>query len=129
MRQPLSAISNSRYLKIFGNWYETCVQFLAWKSGVSAEEIDKESKRHLADICKEKKHKTARAISLSLRYEVLKRDSFKCTKCGRSPANNTGVELHIDHIVPYSKGGETELSNLQTNCSECNLGKGNRHTG
>jgi 5-methylcytosine-specific restriction endonuclease McrA len=33
--------------------------------------------------------------------------------------------LHIDHIVPWSKGGETALENLETLCSECNLGKSN----
>jgi 5-methylcytosine-specific restriction endonuclease McrA len=31
----------------------------------------------------------------------------------------------VDHIVPWSKGGETILENLRTLCSKCNLGKGN----
>ena len=58
-----------------------------------------------------------RAISDKLRYQVLKRDSFKCCACGASPAKDPAVELHIDHIVPWSKGGETTLENLQTLCS------------
>jgi HNH endonuclease/Homing endonuclease associated repeat len=128
MKHPLSAISNSRYLKKFGNWYETCLKFLAWKSGVPTKEIEQESKEPLLIEDTVNKHKTPRAISLSLRYQVLKRDNFKCVRCGRTPAKDIGVELHIDHKIPYSKGGKTELENLQTMCSDCNLGKGNRHS-
>ena len=65
----------------------------------------------------------SRAISDKLRYAVLKRDNFKCCACGASPAKDSSVELHIDHIVPWSKGGETALENLQTLCSRCNIGK------
>jgi len=68
-------------------------------------------------------HKTKRDISLQLRYQILKRDNFKCCACGTSPAKIPSVELHIDHIIPWSKGGETTLENLQTLCSKCNLGK------
>lgn len=68
--------------------------------------------------------KCSRTISDKLRYQVLKRDNFKCCACGASPAKDPSVELHIDHIIPWSKGGKTELANLQTLCSRCNLGKG-----
>ena len=65
----------------------------------------------------------SRVISDKLRYTVLKRDNFKCCACGASPAKDPSVELHIDHIVPWSKGGETSIENLQTLCSKCNIGK------
>ena len=64
-----------------------------------------------------------RVISDKLRYQVLKRDNFKCCACGASPAKDPSVELHIDHIIPWSKGGKTTIENLQTLCSRCNLGK------
>lgn len=67
--------------------------------------------------------RTSRVISDKLRYQVFKRDNFKCCVCGASPAKDPSVELHIDHIVPWSKGGETTMDNLQTLCSKCNLGK------
>ena len=71
-----------------------------------------------------KKYKSStRIISDKLRYQVLKRDFFRCCYCGASPAKDPTVELHIDHIVPWSKGGSTSLDNLQTLCSRCNLGK------
>ena len=67
--------------------------------------------------------KKSRKIPDKLRYKVLKRDNFKCCACGASPAKDSTVELHIDHIVQFSKGGATTLENLQTLCSKCNLGK------
>ena len=70
-------------------------------------------------------HKTSRDINLRLRFLVMKRDNFKCCICGRSPATTPGLELHIDHIKPWSKGGETVINNLQTLCQDCNLGKSN----
>ena len=69
-------------------------------------------------------HKTSRNIGEGLRYKVLKRDNFKCCVCGSSPAKDSSVELHVDHVIPWSKGGETIMDNLQTLCSKCNIGKG-----
>lgn len=68
-------------------------------------------------------HLTTRTINLRLRFLVLQRDNFKCCNCGASPAKDPSVILHIDHIVPWNKGGETIMDNLQTLCSKCNLGK------
>lgn len=64
-------------------------------------------------------------IKLGLRYKVLLRDHFKCVYCGSSPATNPDCRLHVDHIIPWSKGGKTVYQNLQTLCESCNLGKGN----
>ncbi len=77
--------------------------------------------------CQQKTEKnsrnSSRNISVKLRYQVLKRDNFKCCACGSSPAKDSSLELHIDHIIPWSKGGKTTIDNLQTLCSKCNLGK------
>lgn len=69
-------------------------------------------------------HKTRRDINLRLRFKVMARDNFKCCKCGRSPATDPTVILHVDHKYPWVKGGETTMENLETTCKECNLGKG-----
>jgi hypothetical protein len=69
--------------------------------------------------------RTPRDPSLRLRYKVLMNDKCSCRQCGRSPATVPGAILHIDHIVPWSKGGETVFENLQTLCDKCNLGKSN----
>lgn len=63
-------------------------------------------------------------MSESMRYDVLKRDGFRCQICGAT--SKDGVNLQVDHIIPVSKGGKTEMSNLQTLCSRCNIGKSNK---
>jgi hypothetical protein len=73
----------------------------------------------ISRIAKLKKERAL--LSSSMRYDVLKRDSFTCIICGRSKRD--GVKLHVDHIFPISKGGKTIKSNLRTLCQECNLGK------
>jgi 5-methylcytosine-specific restriction endonuclease McrA len=70
-----------------------------------------------------------RDIPLKLRLKVLDRDNYSCKYCGRSPALCAGIVLHVDHRIPYARGGKTELTNLQTLCGECNLGKGDSAVG
>ena len=60
----------------------------------------------------------------SLRYDILKRDGFRCQICGSTAQD--GVKLHVDHIIPVSKGGKTIPSNLRTLCDRCNLGKSDK---
>ena len=58
-----------------------------------------------------------------VRHEVFKRDNYRCRECNNSPPD---VVLHIDHIVPFSKGGADNLNNYQTLCAECNHAKHTR---
>jgi 5-methylcytosine-specific restriction endonuclease McrA len=69
------------------------------------------------------KEKRSRHIPASVRVAVLHRDGYKCVFCGRSAKQ---VQLEVDHIVPFSKGGSNDPSNLQTLCFDCNRGKGAR---
>lgn len=71
-----------------------------------------------------KRHKRQRThIPRGLRHEVFKRDNYTCVECGATKEN--GATLHVDHIIPVSRGGTDELCNLQTLCSDCNLNKSN----
>lgn len=70
------------------------------------------------------KKTVSNTFSPKLRWQVMERDGHKCVKCGRSAAD--GVKLHVDHIYPKSRGGMATLSNGQTLCNECNIGKGAR---
>lgn len=67
--------------------------------------------------------KTVRVMP-AIRWQVFQRDGWKCVACGRNAHDN--VVLHIDHITPRSKGGKDEMSNYQTLCNLCNIGKSNR---
>lgn len=62
-----------------------------------------------------------KAISQKVRFEVFKRDSFKCQYCGR-PAPD--VILRCDHLNPVKNGGDNNIANLITSCFDCNSGKG-----
>jgi len=62
-------------------------------------------------------------ISKKLRFEVFKRDSFRCQYCGRSAPE---IVLVIDHLTPVAEGGKSEILNLITSCDPCNAGKGKR---
>ena len=65
-----------------------------------------------------------RLMTDSLRYDIMRRDGFRCQLCGSTAQD--GVKLHVDHVIPVSKGGKTELPNLRTLCERCNLGKSNK---
>lgn len=70
-------------------------------------------------------------MSVSLRFDILARDGFRCAACGQRPTRENGVELdvrslHIDHITPIARDGKTERDNLVTLCKDCNLGKSDK---
>ena len=64
-----------------------------------------------------------KSISKKTRFEVFKRDSFRCQYCGRSAPD---VILEVDHIKPVAEGGKNTMMNLVTSCRDCNRGKGKR---
>lgn len=118
LAEPPSDISQGPYNRRFGSWSAALEQFVDYanSSELTAPNPKEESLNQ---------RKTGRDPSLRLRFKVLSRDNFACKQCGASPAKNPEVELHVDHILPWSKGGETTIDNLQTLCSSCNLGKSN----
>lgn len=127
-------ISYDTVYRRFGGWTNACLKFIEYKSAgeLTVDDEAGDDGREKQDGKNEKaEHSTrkfveiekSRTIPLSVRVKVLSRDNFRCTFCGKSPATDIGVKLHIDHIVPFSKGGTNEPSNLQTLCNECNLGK------
>ena len=60
-------------------------------------------------------------IPVNLRRMVIERDGLRCVYCGVDLLKN---EVHLDHVVPESRGGPTSLNNLQVTCGKCNLEKG-----
>ncbi|MGQ9508477.1 MAG: HNH endonuclease [Thermodesulfobacteriota bacterium] len=57
------------------------------------------------------------------RQNLFIRDRRTCQYCGEPFEPN---ELTYDHVIPRSKGGQTEWTNVVTCCTACNLKKGGR---
>lgn len=133
----ISKYSLDTYKRRFGGWRNALEAFVEYINLDSSEEIDEEELKenkindqdnisktiNVEKPLQKKEHRTSRNINARMRFKVFKRDNFKCCACGASPAKDPSVELHVDHIIPWSKGGETVIDNLQTLCSKCNLGK------
>lgn len=66
--------------------------------------------------------KRKRTLTNSIKIEVFKRDGYKCQECGAGRE----AKLHVHHIIPFSRGGSDEMSNLITLCESCNEAIGNR---
>ncbi|MDR3424762.1 MAG: HNH endonuclease [Alphaproteobacteria bacterium] len=115
-----SKFSLGTYEKRFGSWNKALVVFVQYVENPDNQAettIDSEGAVPISG------RRTPRKINWRLRATVLIRDNCICRMCGASPAKDPSVTLHIDHVVPWSKGGETVIENLQTLCSVCNIGK------
>lgn len=60
------------------------------------------------------------------RRMILARDHYTCQYCGAQPVKS---RLTVDHVVPRSRGGETDWKNVVTACVPCNQRKGQRTPG
>jgi len=123
------------YRHRFNGWSNACLEFIEYKMGkpivLDSEQLsNSQGSKRATQIRGSYRHRTplVRDVPPSLKVKVLNRDRFRCVYCGRSPAKDIAVELHIDHIKPFSKGGKTTMENLQTLCQDCNLGKGDRQS-
>jgi hypothetical protein len=129
LKAPGSQFSVGTYENRFGSWSKALGNFVKWvNSNVPDQPQGAQTERGAADtteLVSAVKRRTRREISDRQRFRILVRDGFRCKACGASPLVQTGVELHVDHVLPWSKGGETTDDNLETKCKQCNLGKGN----
>jgi len=133
MERPLSQYSVKAYEHRFGSWRLALEAFVHYANQTEIQPSEDKLSQDPRTIPKEPQpgrqprasHRTRRAPGHRLRFQVMKRDHFKCRACGRSPATDERIILHVDHIVSWDAGGETILDNLQTLCDACNLGKSN----
>jgi hypothetical protein len=61
-----------------------------------------------------------RNIARAVMLRVARRDNNQCQICGELLKD---TEIEFDHIIPVSKGGSSEESNIQVTCFECNRDK------
>ena len=134
IKKGVSKFSLHAYERRFGSWRKALEFFVAYMNGEreveqpTENEVDVQEKSIQPQAENKDKivHKTKRDIPLRTRFLVMKRDDFKCCMCGRSPATTHGLEIQVDHIIPWAKGGESIMENLYTLCRDCNEGKGDQ---
>lgn len=151
MARPPSRISARTYHMRFGSWRRALAAFVAFAAGKRKRYVPRATSLAVVPPHATRSYalrrkspvataagawkgrvpdaKRSRVVPAGLRFEVIERDHFRCVACGRGPATHRGAILHIDHIVPWSKGGLTAAENLRTLCAECNLGRGNGERG
>jgi len=125
--KPKITLGTYRYR--FNGWANACLKFIEYKMGtnivVTDENVVKQAVVLREDVREQIEYRVSktRVVPASVRVRILDRDNFRCVFYGRSPATDPGIKLHIDHKIPFSKGGRTTIDNLQTLCQDCNLGK------
>lgn len=62
------------------------------------------------------------SISAHVRRQVAERAALCCEYC-QSQARFSADSFSVEHIVPHSKGGSDDLSNLALSCQRCNNAK------
>jgi 5-methylcytosine-specific restriction endonuclease McrA len=98
------------------------------------EEVSELEEREYSEL--QRWSNSSRIISKDVRYEVLKRQNWRCNNCGDKLKFNKwskwgGEVAHIDHIHPYADrlsypngiDNISEMSNLQALCRTCNINK------
>lgn len=64
-------------------------------------------------------------IRPTTRIAIYMRDNWACQYCD-TQFGRRGFNLTLDHIVPGSRGGSNEPSNLITSCRKCNSSRQTR---
>lgn len=120
-----SRISNGGYAVKFGTWGRAKQAFVE-RVNRDIQEGEREAThpRVPSPSPAKPRQEDQAGIPIGLRYQVLRRDRFRCVTCGRSPATDLDCVLHVDHVVPFSAGGKTRFENLRSLCQPCNVGKG-----
>jgi hypothetical protein len=120
-----SAVGSKAYIIRWGGWRSALSAFVRQVNlPTTVEETKLLAKKPVPAKPLSELLPAPRTLSLALRYRILKRDRFTCVGCGASPSKRPDVDLHVDHILAWSRGGLNTEENLRTLCANCNLGKG-----
>jgi len=104
------------YFRLIDAWIETSGERNVFK--FKLEMIDDDVSTAVGSNLTELELEHNRLIPTQVKVDVWKRDKGKCVKCG------SNINLHYDHIIPFSKGGSsTTAANIQLLCAKCNLKK------
>lgn len=117
--QPIKVISWQKAIVL---WFQEKVDVLEFQTV----EVSSPSRRFkLPSVLRLKsysKHLFNRHVKFN-RQNVFVRDQFTCQYCRKKMSEK---KLTVDHVVPLSKGGTHEWSNVVAACGTCNNRKGNK---
>lgn len=117
LSKDVSLYSSGTYEKRFGTWRKALEAFVSWANEGVLPPANQIAPSGVVG------RRTPRTANWRQRAIVLMRDGARCQLCGATP--QSGARLHIDHVVPWSEGGETVLENLRVLCEQCNIGRSN----
>ncbi|TAM42866.1 MAG: HNH endonuclease [Burkholderiaceae bacterium] len=124
LKRPPSEVGPKAYIRRWGGWRAALSAFVRQVNETATPSAEVIQLTAALPVANSTAVSVPRSITLALRYRVLARDKFRCVICGASPAKDGSVELHVDHIFPWSRGGQNVEENLRSLCFKCNLGKG-----
>jgi len=101
---PLSDVYTEKSCRIFGH---ECPVFYVSEPFTETKEL----------------RKITRHISRTTQFRVMKRENQICQICSKSVIDNN---IEFDHVIPWSKGGSSDESNIRLLCSVCNKKRGNK---
>lgn len=96
--------------------------------GMSMEEMVAQARSAKLHTERNRRRETRRRAKLAgvrvekfSRREIIARDRSTCYLCGERVAAD---EIHLDHVVPLSRGGDHSRANVRVACGTCNIAKG-----
>lgn len=81
---------------------------------------NKEKGRVYENKRRARKNEGGGSFTVSEWRDVVNRQDGRCLACGKK------AKLTIDHVIPVSKGGSSDISNIQGLCGPCNSKKSDR---
>lgn len=91
-----------------------------WKGGISK---TKEYQNFHIRLNKARRRGAEGKYTIGEWNDLLKKHNYKCLFCGRGLPE---VKVTVDHIIPISKGGTNDISNIQPLCMSCNRRKSDK---
>lgn len=76
-------------------------------------------------IIREMPHHRRKKVAAVLISEMLEAQNGICPVCKEAIDQSTLGAFHVDHVIPFSRGGGYERDNLQITHPFCNMSKGN----
>lgn len=112
--QVLSEIGKEKY-DAFHIWCYKIMDFHGW---LGIDEMISHYFKQDLDKGRVRLQETDNDLWKEMSKYIFKRDKYICSYCGK-----VGGKLEVDHIIPFSKGGNDSFENLTTSCRTCNRQK------